>query len=61
MTSSGKLGAQEDGGYLSEVTQVLGSGEFRHQLSVKVVNVKYKEGGKNLALFGLFHSVMVGV
>lgn len=47
MTSSGKLEAQEDGGYLSEVFQVLRSGGFRHQLSVKVVNVKCKEGGKN--------------
>lgn len=54
MTSSGKLEAQEDAGYLSEVTPVLRSGGIRYQLSVKVVNVKKKEGGKNMALLTYF-------
>lgn len=43
MTSSGKLEAQEDAGYLSEVTPVLRSGGIRYQLSVKVVNVKKRK------------------
>lgn len=60
MTSSGKLEAQEDAGYLSEVTPVLRSGGIRYQLSVKVVNVK-KGRRKEYGFIDLFHSVMVGV
>lgn len=54
MTSSRKLEAQKDGGYLSEVAQVLRLGGFRYQLSVKVVNAKYKEGGDNTNLLTYF-------
>lgn len=49
MTNSRKLEAQEDEGYLSEVSQGLRSG-FRYELSAKMANVKYKEGRKNVAL-----------
>lgn len=59
MTSSRKLEAQKDGGYLSEVTQVLRLGGFRYQLSVKVVKIQGRR--EEYDFIDLFCGIMVGV